>query len=137
MLRNDGHAFHTRSSWISVFFFFNCDGVDLQAQNGVSGFKVKLFHLVLAAEYILLLTGFCIWTLSRKPKNSFYLCAHHFIVDLYFYRMEVKLAFRVGVAFAKAKQSIQGITLAQVNVSFFEVLMMTKLAYFVFHLFQS
>lgn len=90
----------------------------MQAQNGVSGFKVQLSHLVVAAEYILLLTGFfCIWTLSQKLKNSFYLCAEHFIVDLYFYRMEVKLAFRVGVALSKAKQSIQGITMAQVNVS--------------------
>lgn len=67
MLRTDGHAFHTRSSWISDFFL-NCDGVDLQAQNGVSGFKVKLFHLAVAVEYILLLTGFCIWTLSQKLK---------------------------------------------------------------------
>lgn len=60
MLRIDGHAFHPRSSWISDFFK-NCDGVDLQAQNGVSGFKVQLSHLVVAAEYILLLTGFFVF----------------------------------------------------------------------------
>jgi len=72
---------------------FYCDGVDLQAHNGVSVFKVELFDLMVATKYnILLLTGFCIWNLSWKPKNGFHLCAHHFIIDLYFNSMEVKLA---------------------------------------------